>query len=53
MSIMLSDIMGGENDDDNSDLSEHTRFLCKGKSSFYFKLLNVNFIEQGENCPPC
>lgn len=30
MSIMLSDIMGGENDDDNSDLSEHTRFLCKG-----------------------
>ncbi|XP_019769710.1 uncharacterized protein LOC109544111 isoform X1 [Dendroctonus ponderosae] len=30
MSIMLSDMMGGENDDDNSELSEHARFLCKG-----------------------
>lgn len=31
MSIMLSDIMGGENDDDNSELSEHARFLTKGE----------------------
>ncbi|XP_050315695.1 uncharacterized protein LOC126750200 isoform X3 [Anthonomus grandis grandis] len=30
MSIMLSDMMGGDNDDDNSELSEHARFLTKG-----------------------
>ncbi|KAL1501597.1 hypothetical protein ABEB36_006894 [Hypothenemus hampei] len=30
MSIMISDIMGVENDDDNSDLSDQARFLCKG-----------------------
>ncbi|XP_066144526.1 uncharacterized protein [Euwallacea fornicatus] len=34
MSIMLSDIMGGENDDDNSDLSEHARFLCKANTGY-------------------
>lgn len=37
MSIMLSDMMGGDNDDDNSELSEHARFLCKGKHTLDLK----------------
>lgn len=31
MSLYLNDIMG-ENDDTNSDLSDHGRFLTKGKT---------------------
>lgn len=33
MSLILNDMMG-ENDDDNSDLSEHARFLTKGNDIF-------------------